>query len=117
MTIRRNVDITDINHDYMYFETAIENRTKDTDERMVDMLRIIGNACDQLLSEMQLIGLSTCNCDGIREIECLMFDMLRKNNPDSEIEKTIKDGIRIEEELDELWIRDNTNHFDEEGEQ
>lgn len=81
MTIRRHVDLAAINSDYIRFEAACEE-TPELVKPVADTARIlIGEVCDDLLNIMKNIGLSVCNCDGIREIEVLMFDMLERSNP------------------------------------
>lgn len=87
MTIRRSVDLSAINRDYTLFLDGCEAAPEGMFLQAKDVRdRIIGYGVDELLRTAKASGLETCACDGIREIEILMFDMLRRMNPTSEIE-------------------------------
>jgi len=98
MTIRRNVNIAAINDDFMAFERGLEVAPagvalmKGNDIRD----RVLGYSADMFLASAKRNELTTCNCDGIREIEALMFDMLRWQNPECGIDELIALG-RAEE--------------------
>lgn len=89
MTIRRNLNLATINDDYGDFLTTTERAPAGTYEGAKMIASFIGNVVDALIKDGRASGLKVCNCDGIREIEVLIFDMLRTQNPDSEIEKAI----------------------------
>lgn len=98
MTIRRNVDLSAINDAYRYFETACERAPEGTFEFSKNILFMLGTQCDALLGSAKAMGVETCNCDGIREIEVLMFDMIRRKNEDiNEIEQAIGLGRTLVE--------------------
>lgn len=86
MTIRRNLNLAAINDDYSDFLTATEHAPAGTFEQAKMIAEFIGNTVDDLIINGRERGLNICNCDGIREIEVLIFSMLSNKNPDSEIE-------------------------------
>lgn len=89
MTIRSSVNIRAINESYMAFEEACDRAPEGTFEWSKDLRQDIGETCDAFLALMRSKGVETCNCDGIREIEVMLFAMLRDKNPDSEIQSAI----------------------------
>ena len=98
MTIRRNVDIAAINSDYGYFLTAVSDQNiPPAYDIFVQIMEEIGNSVDDFLRHCRFQNLETCNGDGIREIECLMFDMIRKKNPHLDFAQVIAVGMRMEE--------------------
>lgn len=90
MTIRRHIDIAAINIDYGYFLDATEKAPEGVFEQAKKIAEFIGDhATEFLAAGMDVQRLAVDNGDGIREIECLMFDMLRRKNPNSEIEEAM----------------------------
>jgi hypothetical protein len=89
MTIRSSINASAINRDFQHFETACESAPLGTFDQAKDIGQMIGEQCDAFLAAAKAMGLDVCNCDGIREIECMMFAMLREKNPDSQIEQGI----------------------------
>lgn len=91
MTIRRHVDLSALNDDLMAFERGIERAPAGPVLMKCEDIRdrVLGYSADTILGAAARNGLTACNCDGIREIEALMFDMIRRKNPDSGIEELI----------------------------
>lgn len=89
MTIRRAINVAAANEDYMCFEEAVGNAPEGMFNQSRAIKYEVGEACDDFLRAMTIRGLATCNGDGIREIEVMMFDMIRRENPTSEIEQAI----------------------------
>ena len=90
MTIRRHVDLSSINEDFMCFEVACSEAPEGMFLQAREIRdRVLGYSADEFLRVTKSNGLETDNCDGIREVEALMFDLVRKKNPDSEIEAAI----------------------------
>lgn len=92
MTIRRNLNLAAIDSDYCDFLTATEYAPSGTYDEAKMIASFIGNTVDALITDGRRSGLNICGCDKIREIEILIFDMLRTKNPDSQIEKAISLG-------------------------
>lgn len=87
MTIRRHVDLSAINADYTLFLDGCDAAPDGMFLQAKDIRdRVIGYGVDELARTAKASDVVTCSCDGIREIEVLMFDMLRRMNPSSEIE-------------------------------
>jgi hypothetical protein len=79
MTIRRCVDLKTINNDYGSFETACGEAPHGVFDIAKTIQRVLGDACDNLLADARAYSIEVSTCDGIREIEALMFDMIRAN--------------------------------------
>lgn len=92
MTIRRHVDLAAINSDYSDFLDGVEIAKAGVVPIAQNVADLIGDAADGIIREARALGLEVCNCDGIREIEILIFDMLLRKNPDSEIATAITIG-------------------------
>jgi hypothetical protein len=82
MTIRRHVDFGGLNSVYSQFEDACDSAPGGVFEQAKIAYVLIGQECDALIQNAKDFGIKTDNCDGIREIELLMFDMLCRENPD-----------------------------------
>ncbi len=89
MTIRSNVNIAAANSVFEAFEAACERAPEGTFEESKTIRWLIGETCDDFLSQMQGRGINVCNCDGIREVEVMLFDMIHRKNPVSEIDAAI----------------------------
>lgn len=101
MTIRRHVDLAAINTDYTHFLTGCETAPSGMFGRALDVRdRIIGYCVDEIDRTARAAGLESCVSDGIREIEILMFDMLRTKNPLGEIAGATAFGRALEEAED-----------------
>lgn len=100
MTIRRNTDLSRFSADLSAVQTAIDATGRDTFKRADEIVNFIGNQCDALLNSAKDLNIGTCNCDGIREIEALMFDMVRRNATiadDQEISRAMKIGYALDD--------------------
>lgn len=98
MTIRSHIDAREANRLYTAFEEGCANAPEGTFERALLIRDIIGNMCDSFLTDMKELGVGVCNCDGIREIEVLMFDMLRRKNDAGQIPAMIAFGLALQEQ-------------------
>lgn len=98
MTIRSCIDARSANEDFMAFEEGCANAPAGTFERAIAIRDRIGYLCDEFLAGMKELDLTVCNCDGIREIEVLMFDMLRRKNETGVIPTTIAFGRALQEQ-------------------
>ena len=92
MTIRRNVNIAAINSTYGQFLDGVETAKAGVVPIAQNVADMIGDAVDGILREARVLGLEACNCDGIREIEVMIFDMLLRKNPNSQITAAIEIG-------------------------
>lgn len=99
MTIRRHVDLNAINSAYRDFQEACERAPLGMFEQARSVNDLIGETVDGLIARAHnsTAGIKVDNCDGIREIEALIFDMFRNKNPDSEIEAAIGLGRTLSE--------------------
>lgn len=89
MTIRSNVNIRAANDDYGHFLTGVEAAPAGVLVQGQTIADLIGDMANGIIRRAREEDLKVCNCDGIREIEALVFAMLRDKNPDSEIETAI----------------------------
>ena len=92
MTIRRNVNIATINNTYGQFLEGVDAAKAGVLPVAQNVADMIGDAANGILREARGLGLETCNCDGIREIEALIFEMLLRKNPNSQITAAIEIG-------------------------
>lgn len=97
MTIRTNIDAREANRLYTAFDEGCSNAPAGTFEKAIAIRNQIGDLCDEFLESMKGLGVSVCNCDGIREIEVLMFDMLRRKNESGQIPAMIGFGLALQE--------------------
>jgi len=96
MTIRSNVNLRALNTDFTYFLDACEAAPEGVFEEAKNIRdRVLGYSADELLRVCKSNDIGACNCDGIREVEIIMFDMVRRMNPDSQIESAIGFGREI----------------------
>lgn len=100
MTIRSNIDAREANRLYMAFEAACDNAPAGTMIRAKEIRASIGEACDAFLASMKALNVSACNCDGIREIEALMFDNIRRKNTTGVVPAAIGFGLALLETED-----------------
>jgi hypothetical protein len=64
------------------FEEACDNAPFEFFPKVKEALVFAGNTCNEILRDAIVADIGTCNSDGIREIEVLIFDMLlRKAKP------------------------------------
>lgn len=98
MTIRPHIDAREANRLYTAFEEGCANAPAGTFERAIAIRDRIGYLCDEFLDGMKELDVSVCNCDGIREIEVLMFDMLRRKNDAGQIPAMIAFGLALQEQ-------------------
>jgi len=102
MTIRRSVDLAAINAEYTLFLDGCEAAPDRMFLQAKDIRdRVIGYCADEIVRVARASDIVACPCDGIREIEILMFDMVRRMNPVSEIEGAIGLGRSLEAAVDD----------------
>lgn len=92
MTIRRNVDINAINRDYSDFREALESLPGSLFLFSRRVLTIVDETIDGLELQASIREVPIDRCDRIREVEALTFDMIRRTNPDGEIDQVIQIG-------------------------
>ena len=95
MTIRRSVDLNQINQDYSAFREALFSLPA----RMFPFARRVRCAVDDSIDALERAGeennVGVDRCDMIREVEVLTFDMLRRTNESIEIEQVIAIGRQL----------------------
>lgn len=96
MTIRRNIDASALNEQYMAFEEACTYAPEGTYELAKSIWMEVGAACDELIRRIGAIdGAAISNSDGIREIEVMIFDAIRRESKSFEIESAIGLGTAL----------------------
>lgn len=83
MTIRANINVRDLNTLYSAFERGCDRAPDGVFSLAKGIRQSIGDACDALLADLKLMNVNASNCDGIREIEVMMFGMVAENNRDA----------------------------------
>lgn len=97
MTIRSHIDLRQPNYDYGHFLLGVENAPDGMFLQAKKIAEMIGDMADDLIHQTRRNQLSICNADGIREIEVMVFELLRKKNPTSEIESCMGLGRTLDE--------------------
>lgn len=95
MTIRRSVDISSINRDYSAFHTALDYCPVEEFTLSHNIENFVVSTMDDLESNSRFYGVAIDTCDMIREVEALIFDMVRRKNELVEVEKLIRLGHMI----------------------
>ena len=85
MTIRSHVNIRNLNECFSAFETGCDRAPDGTFLLAKNIREITGAHCDALLADLKRYNIAACNCDGIREIEAMMFGMIAEKNLDNAI--------------------------------
>lgn len=78
MTIRRNIDLSAMSDRLWNVQMACDNSATSFPQ-LRDAIGVCGEQCDDLIKTARSESLGICNCDGIREVEALMFDLLARN--------------------------------------
>lgn len=90
MTIRTNVNLNAAS-DLLGFATDGCSQASHT---AVDcVLELIGETVDELRKQLVAMGIPVDNCDGIREVEALIYDWARRAKPEA-FEAAELDGIK-----------------------
>jgi len=91
MTVRKNIDLSQIAEHYRNFRVAMEDAPDGLFEATRKMFRSLDFGVTELLNGFDAAGLVYDKCDQIFEIEVQLFQMLRENNPilQNEIENAI----------------------------
>ena len=92
MTIRRNVNIAEMNADYSAFTDALSRLPRGAFTFARNLLNSVTSSIDALEEHSASYGVKTDRCDMIREVEVLTFDMLRRTNESVEVEQVIQIG-------------------------
>lgn len=97
MTIRRSVDISSMNRDYSAFHTALDYCPVEEFMLSHHIGNFVVSTMDDLESNSRFYGVAIDNCDMIREVEALIFDMVRRKNKLVEVEKLIRLGHMLDD--------------------
>ncbi len=92
MTIRRNINIEDALDAYRAFREAIESAPEGVFERAKEINGFLDQSFFTMESLSSAYDLTLDKSDNMFEIETIVFDMLRRNNPNDEIESAIGFG-------------------------
>jgi hypothetical protein len=98
MTIRRSVDIAAINRDLDNFKAGLEVMSPGAFTRALTLDEAIEMMLDDIEQSARVYDLKSDKCDAFREVHALLFDMMRRANP--ELENEIVQLIAIGEGAD-----------------
>lgn len=85
MTISSSINASRLSSEYGYFETCAEESPDFSYDQAKQIKEMIGHACDKLIRDTRALGLSANNCDGIREVEAVIYRWLKNSNPEETI--------------------------------
>lgn len=97
MTIRRDVNLKQINSDYSDFQLALELLPRSLFQFARSVQQVITDTIDNLELTASIAEVPVDRCDRIREVEALTFDMIRQTNasPANEIWQVVKIGCDL----------------------
>ena len=106
MTIRNGVNLGSKNTDYSHFLLAVET-APERFERAEEIRAFIGEQADTIIRRARDFGITVCPCDGIREVEVLLFDMIWNKARDTSIidHNAIGDAVGVGRQLDDPATR------------
>ncbi|MDI3258454.1 MAG: hypothetical protein QJR02_02025 [Sinobacteraceae bacterium] len=81
MTIRSSIDARALNRSLTDFE-GVDDAPDGSYEQAKSLRRLIGDSVDQLMKNIREMGLCVDTCDGIREVEAVIYGYIKDANPD-----------------------------------
>lgn len=93
MSIRRNVNIAELNGRWTNLERCAEEAPQDTYEFAKEVAQLVSEVADDVLSRAKAIGLKCNNSDGLREFEAVLYGLLVDSNPDSFSAFVVSEGF------------------------
>lgn len=88
MTIRSHIQAGSLNEAWGHFEAAAEAAPEGTYEQAKQVARLIGTFADDLVNGLRTLGLQANNCDGIRDVEAVIYGYIRDSNPEASVFST-----------------------------
>ncbi|MBO9878478.1 hypothetical protein [Xanthomonas sp. D-99] len=85
MTIRSRIDARALNAALESFERCADEAPRGTYEHAKQLATLIGETAQSLISGLREIGLDANNCDGIREVEAVIYGYIKDSNPDATV--------------------------------
>ena len=85
MTIRNHVDLRGLNASWSDFERCAEEAPAGTYAQAKAIAEMIESHANALIKELHALGMKADTCDGVREVEALMYGYIRDSNPDAPI--------------------------------
>lgn len=65
------------------FRQCVSDSPEGTYEAAKELSSVIGDACDNLMKEIRMLGLKADNCDLIYHVEATIYDYVKRSNPES----------------------------------
>ncbi|MGS0567052.1 hypothetical protein [Xanthomonas oryzae] len=85
MTIRSYIDARALNTELESFERCADESPAGTYEQAKELAELIGRIADDLIRGLRAIGMQADNCDGIREVEAVIYGWIKNSNPDATV--------------------------------
>ncbi len=85
MSIRRNVNIAELNNAWGSFESCAIDAPDGTYEATKQLHSVISDAAGNLMIELRALGYKADACDMIREVEAVMYGYAKASNPDATV--------------------------------
>ncbi len=85
MTIRTHIDAAALNKAWTAFEQCASEAPKETYEQAKTVAQVVWRCANSLIEELSEIGMRADNCDGIREVEAVIYGYIKNANPDAAV--------------------------------
>lgn len=81
MTIRSHIDARGLNSALANFERCADEAPKGTYEQAKQVAELIRALTKGLIHDLRAMGLEADTCDGIREVEAVIYGYIKQSNP------------------------------------
>lgn len=85
MTIRTQIDVRALNDALGHFERCADEAPRGTYEQAKRLVELIGETAQSLIGRLRECGLEANTCDGIREVEAVIYGYIKDSNPDATV--------------------------------
>jgi len=85
MTIRSAINAQKLNNEWSNFKQCADEAPDGTYEACKDIAAVVDGAAKELFDKTKLLGLKANTCDGIREVEAVIYGFIKDSNPDSPV--------------------------------
>jgi hypothetical protein len=114
MTIRNSVNISKLNDEMSNYQACAEQAPKGTYEDVKETWFALNEIFGDLFTALKDAGFKVNPCDGFREIEVLIYGMLKEANPDKWVRFAVGEGFgsHMGTDTEELVLENTTRDRD-----
>lgn len=85
MTIRTHIDAQALNRAWTALQRCASDAPAGTYEQASAIAGVVEGCANTLIRELRSIGMNVNVCDGIREVEAVIYGYIKNANPDAEV--------------------------------